>query len=233
MDYHEMLTVFYRTLVLYVGVLIVIRIMGKREVGQLSPFDLVVAIMIAESAAISMENLDQPLFLGFIPVLTLMTAEVLFSYISLKNKWLRHLITGTPSVIIERGVIMEKEMRKIRYNINDLLSQLREKNAHNINDVEYAILETSGELSVIMKSDKRAATPADLNVAPPYEGLPLPLIYDTEINEDNLRKAGKDHNWLYKKLKENNVKGPEEVLLASLDVEGNLFISCKQNIKTN
>jgi len=222
-----MFIIFYRTIALYLGVLIVIRIMGKREVGQLSPFDLVVAIMIAETAAISMEDLSKPLIVGFIPILTLMLAEILFSYACLKNNWVRKLITGEPSILIDKGVIMEKEMRKIRYNVNDLLAQLRGKNVSNINDVEYAILEPSGELNVILKADKRPLTPADINLKPSDYGLPLPVIFDGEVQESNLRKLGRDRAWLKKKLAEKGISHFESVLLACSDFNGNMYISSR------
>ena len=220
-------TILFRTIVLYLGVLVVIRIMGKREVGQLSPFDLVVAIMIAESAAISMEDLSKPLIVGFIPIVTLMSAEVLLAYISLKYKKVRHIVTGSPSILIDKGVIMEKEMRKIRYNINDLLSQLRDKNVTNIADVEYAILESSGNLSVLLKSDKRPVTPADLNIKPPYEAIPVPLIFDGELQDKYLKLSGKDRDWLKGKLQEQGIAKHEDVLFASLDSQGNLYVSRK------
>ncbi len=226
MIWEQMITIFYRTLFFYLAVLIVIRIMGKREVGQLSPFDLVVAIMIAESAAIYIEDFEKPLIIGLIPMATLMLAEMVLSYTSLKFKWFRKLITGTPSVLVEKGVIMEKEMRRIRYNINDLLQQLRGNDIFNIVDVEYAILETSGDLSVILKSDKRTLTPADVNIRPPYQGLPHTLICDGEVLSENLQKAGKDLDWLLKKIGEDSI-GVEEVFLAVLSTDGDLYISKK------
>ncbi len=223
----NMVVIFFRTFALYLTVLIVIRVMGKREVGQLSPFDLVVAIMIAETAAISMEDLDTPLIVGIVPIVTLMGAEVLLSFLGLKVKWFRTLVAGAPSIIINKGVIMEKEMRKIRYNVNDLLAQLRDKDVMNIADVDYAILETSGNLNIVLKPEKRAVTPADLNIKPPYEGIPMPLIYDGEVQKDSLKQSGKDMKWLMNKLQEEDTKGPEDVLFASLDSQGNLYISKK------
>lgn len=223
----DMGIIFYRTLALYLGVLVVIRIMGKREVGQLSPFDLVVAIMIAESAAISMEDTTKPLLVGFVPIITLMAAEVLLAYISLKYKKVRHVVTGTPSILIDKGVIMEKEMRKIRYNMNDLLSQLRDKDVANIADVEYAILEASGSLSVVLKSDRRPVIPKDLGIKPPYEAVPVPLIFDGEVQDKYLAVTGKTREWLMGKLQEMGISDPKEVLFASLDLNEGLYVSQK------
>ncbi len=171
----------YRTVVLYLAVLLAVRIMGKREVGELSAFDLVVAIMIAELAAMSMERINMPLHEGLVPIFTLVGLEILLSYLSLKSHTIRGLVDGAPSIVIANGKIVEKELRKLRYNVSDLIGQLREKDVANIADVEYAVLETSGELSVVLKSSKRPVTPEDLGLPTKYEGLPVPLIFDGHI----------------------------------------------------
>jgi len=219
---------FFRTLLIYLLVLFVIRLMGKREVGELSSFDLVVAIMIAELAVIPMEQVDIPLYVGLIPLFTLAVLEVIISFLCLKSRFVRRVISGSPSIIIANGKIMEDEMRRLRYNVNDLLGQLREKDVANIEDVDYAILETSGELSVILKPDRRPVTPKDLSLSPPYEGLPVPLIFDGEIHQGNLRFLGYDVAWLKEKLAQSGQLSPEDVLFASMDSSGNLYISEKQ-----
>ncbi len=138
-----------RTLILFVMVVIGLRLMGKRQIGQLQPYELVIVIMLSALAAIPMENTGVPLFSGLFPIFTLIVAQVALSYISLKSERARGIICGTPSVLIENGKILEKELSRLRYNINDLLEQLRSKNTPNITDVEFAILESSGQLSVI------------------------------------------------------------------------------------
>lgn len=225
------LTLFYRTIVLYLAVLIAIRIMGKREVGQLSAFDLVVAIMIAELAAMSMEDINLPLHEGLVPIFTLVFLEVAFSYLSLKSHTIRGIVDGTPSLIIIDGKINEKELRKLRYNLSDLLGQLREKNVANIADVQYAILETSGELSVLLKSGKRPVTPEDLGLPDKYEGMPTPLIFDGRIHYNNLHSLQRDENWLQTEIKKAGVAKIEDVLYASLDTDGNLYVSEKEKAK--
>ena len=144
-----MLIVFVRTLILYILIIVVLRLMGKRQVGQLQPSELVVALIIADLAAVPMSEVGIPLINGIIPIITLFIMEELLSYISMKSERARGLISGKPSILIERGTIIEDELRRIRYNINDLLEQLRLKNFSNVEDVSYAILETSGQLSVI------------------------------------------------------------------------------------
>ncbi|MEW6622718.1 MAG: DUF421 domain-containing protein [Bacillota bacterium] len=222
-----MLIVFARTIILFLLVMIVIRLMGKRQIGELQPFELVLAIMIAELATVPMEDKEIPLINGIIPILTLLLVQVGISIISLKSLRLRALMSGTPSIVIENGKIREDELRKLRYNLTDLLEQLRLKNFPNISDVEYAILETSGELSVIPKSQKRPLNAADLQIPTKYEGLPLPLIMDGKIISHNLVKFRLDLKWLKDELNKFGIVGPQEVLLASLDTEGRLYIQKK------
>jgi uncharacterized membrane protein YcaP (DUF421 family) len=220
-------TLFYRTAFLYLAVLVAIRIMGKREVGQLSAFDLVVAIMIAELAAMAMDNIDMPLYQGLIPIFTLVGLEILFAWLSLKNHTIRGLVDGSPSIVISNGDIVEKELRKLRYNVSDLLGQLREKNVHNIDDVQFAVLETSGELSVVLKDDRRPLTLKDLGIPPKYEGLPAPLIFDGKIHHKNLANLHLDENWLLSEVQNKGILKIEEVLYASLDCKGVLYVSEK------
>lgn len=222
------LNLIYRTLIIYFTVLIVMRLMGKREVGQLSIFDLVVAIMIAEIAVFPLGNASKPLYLGLVPMFVLVGTEIFLSYLCLRSRFLREVIEGQPSVIIANGKIMEKEMRRLRYNINDLLGQLREKNIFNICDVEYAILETSGKLSVVVKPAKRVVTMEDFNFSPSSsESLPVPLIVDGELLSKNLEHIGYSQRWLEEKLRDNNLK-IKEILYASLDNQGRLYISEKE-----
>lgn len=213
----------WRTVVIYVAVLIIVRLMGKREIGQLSTFDFVVAIILAELAAIPMGSHDIPIWHGIVPIATLGLLEVGFSYISLINRPLRKLLYGVPQIIIENGRLLKHEMRSSRYNLDDLLSQLREKGFHDIADVEYAILEPSGRLSVIPRSQKRPVTPADLELPTQYEGLPAVLVMDGEIIKENLQMIHLDDRWLKEKLAEKGF-APEQVLLATLNNKGELLI---------
>lgn len=216
-----------RTLTFYAVLLLLLRLMGKREIAALSPFDLVVTIMIAELAALPMENPDITLLDALVPILTLTLAEIIVSYVTLKSETVRLLLTGTPSIIIRGGEIIESEMRRVRYNLSDLMLQLRLKGVSNIADVEVAILETNGELSVIPKSQRRPLVPADLDVETEYEGLPLILVVDGVVNKFNLKQAGLDYQWLTARLQERGIESVEEVLLVSLDTVGRLFVQRK------
>lgn len=221
--------VIIRTLILYTTTVILLRIMGKRQIGQLQPYELVVIIMISELAAIPMQNTGIPIVNGIIPILILVAAEITLSYISLKSERARGVICGKPSILIENSLIMENELKRLRYNINDLLEQLRLKNAPDIADVQFAILETSGQLSVILKSQKRPVQPQDLNISPESEKLPVTLVIDGQVIEQNLAKHHVDMNWLLKEFSRSGIHSPHQILFATLDTHGNLYYQVKSN----
>ncbi|HHY82614.1 MAG TPA: DUF421 domain-containing protein [Clostridiales bacterium] len=222
-----MLLSLIRAFIIYTLVVVVMRIMGKRQVAQLQPFELVIALMIADLATIPMEDTSKPLLSGLIPIAALLLAGLILSYITLKSERIRAFVCGSPSIIIENGRINLDELKKQRINLNDLLEQLRSKDISNISDVEFAILETGGQLNVIPKSQKRPLTPKDLNIQTPYEGIPYTLIMDGHIHHKNLTKAGKDIKWLSKQLAEKNLQ-PRDVLIASLDSNGSLEIQIRE-----
>ena len=219
--------IIFRTLIIYFIVLILMRVMGKREIGQISTFDFVVAVIIAELATLPMEQDHKPLWEGLLPMFVVVAAEIALSYIALKSLTFRYLMDGRPSIVIQNGRIDDKEMRKCRYNVNDLLAQLREKGVANINDVEFAILEASGKLSIIFKSQKRPLTPEDIGISTPYEGVSVPLIMEGKIILENLNKVNLDQEWLLKELPLKGCRNVKEVFFASLDSLGNLFVSKK------
>ena len=216
----------YRTVLVYFLVLVVIRMMGKREIGQLSPFDFVVAIIIAELAAIPMEATDVPLWHSVLPLVILGLLEVIMSYVTLFSQSFRGLVCGHPQVIVKNGKVLRGEMRSARYNLDDLMAQLREKGIVGVEDVEFAVLETSGKLSVILKSQRRPVTPADLGLPTSYEGLPAILVMDGNVMNKNLQEVRLDEKWLRDRLKEHNLV-PGKVLLATLGTDGRLFINEK------
>ena len=218
-----MLVVFVRALVLYLVVVVSMRIMGKRQIGQLQPFELAIAIMISDLAAVPMQNTGIPLVNGIIPILTLLIAQLLMSLLSLKSIRARALICGKPTILIEKGKIKEEELRKELYTLNDLLEQLRIKNFPNIADVEYAILETNGQLSVIPKSQKRPLTPQDMDIKTDYEGITFDAIIDGHILENNLKIAGKNVQWLLKEIHKQQYAKPQDIFFACIDSSGNLI----------
>ena len=225
-----MLLVIIRTLILFTVTVIFLRLMGKRQVAQLQPFELVIIIMISELAAIPMENTGIPLLSGLIPIFVLFTAQVTLSYLSLRSEKARGIICGKPSILIENSQIVEDELRRIRYNINDLLEQLRSKNVADIADVEYAILETSGQLSVILKSEKRPVKPEDMDLPVKYDGLPITLVIDGQVINENIKKMNYNEEWLQHKLNESGIKSIKDVLFASLDPDGTLYFQLKKGV---
>ena len=221
-----MLITFVRTIILYIIVLIVMRMMGKREIGQLQPFELAISIMIADLASVPMTELGIPLSNGIIPILGMLFMHMIISFINIKSVNMRKIICGKPAILIYRGKIEEKTLRKERFTVNELQERLRGNNVYNILDVEYAILETNGEVTVIQKPEKRNVIPEDLGITPEYEGRPYDLIVDGKIMYENLKKIGKDYKWLEKQIKNFDAK-PQEILLATIDGKNQIFCQKK------
>ena len=190
----ELVYVLLKTFFFYWLIVIVYRFMGKREVGELSIVDLIVSILIAELAAMSIEQAKSSILLSFLSILLLVFLQILVSKLSLKYDKLRGLLDGSPSIIINRGKVNFKELVKQRYNLDDLLTQLRARNVKSIEQVDYAILETSGKLSVFPKQNGKSGS------------FPLPLILDGKIQEDTLKELKKTKTWLLELLKQEKVE---------------------------
>ncbi len=218
-----------RTAVLYLYIMLIMRIAGKRQVGELQPFELVVAILIADLAAIPMESVDIPLIHGLLPLTVLLIMELCISYLSLRHQGFRRLVSGTPSILIENGRIIEQQLREQRYNLNDLLEQMRLAGYPNIQDIEFAILETGGQLSVIPKSQKRPVSPEDLGLSTSYEGLPYTLIVDGKVNADSLTRIGLSQEWLMKELQSQGFDDADQVLFASINTDGSVYVQGKDS----
>lgn len=222
-----MLITFFRSIVLYVLVLIVMRLMGKREIGQLQPFELAIAIMIADLASIPMTEIGIPIYYGIVPILGLLMMHMFISFLNMKSIKAREILCGRPSILIYRGKIIEQELKKQRFTINELEERLRGNDVFNIGDVEYAILETSGQVTVIQKPGKRNVTPEDLNITPDYEGIPYDLVVDGKVMTENLKELGKNYKWLEKQTEKFNIK-PEEALVVTLDAKGQIYCQKKE-----
>ena len=222
-----MLNTFVRVSIIYILVLVVMRIMGKREISQMQPFELVIAIMIADLASVPMSDTGIPIFNGIIPILALLLFQLIISIINLKNIRLRQIICGKPQILIYRGKIDEKALKKEKITINELQERLRQNNIFTLGDVEYAILETSVEISVIQKPEKRNTIPEDFNITPEYEGIPYDLIIDGRIMYDNLKKIGKDEIWLKKQVDKFKIK-PENALIVTFDGKEQIFCQEKE-----
>lgn len=184
----EYFIIIFRTLFFYFFIVFVYRVMGKREVGQLGIIDLIVSVLIAELVAISLDNTDDSIFITIIPIILLVLCQIGMALLSLKKKGVREMFDGKPSVMINNGKIMIKEMIKQRYNLDDLLTQLREQNFKSVSEVDYAILETSGKLSVFKKEKTSKKT------------FPLPVIIEGRPEYDTLKLLNKDVSWLLDNL---------------------------------
>ena len=223
-----MLINFFRTIIIYIFVLVVMRLMGKREIGQLHPFELAISIMIADLASIPMSETGIPISNGLVPILGLLIMHLIISIINMKSMKARKILCGKPSILIYRGKIDEKALKKERFTINELEERLRGNNVVNLGDVEYAILETSGQVTVIQKPEKRNTIPEDFNITPDYEGIPYDLVIDGKIMDENLKEIGKNYNWLKKQVEKFNMK-PEEALVVTYDGKGQIFCQKKEN----
>lgn len=192
----ELIIVLMRTIFFYFFIVLMYRLMGKREVGQLGVVDLIVSILIAELVAISIENIEDTIFLTIIPIIALVILEIFLACIALKSKKFRTVFGGKPSVIINKGIVNYKEMTKQRYTIDDLLLELRQKSIKSIEDVEYALLEPNGKLSIFEKKifDKN---------------YPLPLIVDGIVQTSTLRKINKSKVWLDNILIKNDLNSED------------------------
>lgn len=221
-----MLATFIRSIVLYLIVLIVMRLMGKREIGQLQPFELAIAIMIADLASIPMSDIGIPISNGIIPIMGLLVMHLIISILNLKSTRIRELICGKPTILIYQGKIDEKKLKKERFTLNELEEKLRSKNVTNLGDVEFAILETSGDVSVIQKPNKRNTIPEDFNIMPDYEGIPYNLVIDGKVMSENLKKIGKNYNWLKKQTNKFQMN-PEEALIVTINAKENIFCQKK------
>ncbi|WP_037985746.1 DUF421 domain-containing protein [Thalassobacillus devorans] len=211
-------TILFRTLLTYILILVILRMMGKREIGELSVLDLVVFVMLAEIAVFSIEEPDKSLVHALIPMTLLLLIQRFSALLSLKSQNFREWFDGTPAFIIKHGKVDEYEMKKQRYNFNDLLIQLREKDIFSIQDVDYAILEPNGKLSVLQK---------DEDDSDHSTGYSATLIADGKIQYDSLKRVKKNKSWLLNELKKKGYDSEKDISFCSLDEQGELFIDHK------
>jgi len=202
--------------------------MGKKQIGELEPFELVIALMISELATFPMQDIRIPLLHAIIPIVTLLFLQVGTSFIELKSEKARRILTGSPSILIKNGKIDIAELRYQRFNINDLLEELRLKGYFNLSDIQYAILETSGELSILPRTGQSNATKDDLKLKLTQEALPVPLIMDGNINFKNLKILSKNETWLENLLKQNNISSSKDVFLGIIDSKNKFVYQLKE-----
>ena len=223
-----MFIILIRTILLYFTVLVTIRIMGKSELSKMSPFQLVVIFMIAELASIPIESPDVSVIKGMSAIFTLLFLQVLISFISIKSEGFKNFISGKPSILIDRGRINFRELKSLRISVNDLMEQLRLGNSPSIADVDYAVMESNGDLSIVPKADKQPATVGDLGLAPRQNEMPLVIISDGCLYRANLTQCGCDENDLQSRLLSLGISSFRDVFLAFCDEKSTLHVYQKK-----
>lgn len=195
-----------RTILLYIVIILAIRIMGKRQIGELQTSELVVTLLISDIAAIPMQNTEQSLLSGIVPILILIVCEIIISFLMLKRAGFRRIICGKPIVIISDGKINQSEMHRLRMSTEDLSEELRQQGVFNIEDVGFAIVETNGKLSVLKKPEKDIPTAEELGIKTNDKGLEVVVISDGEISKYSLKICGLNRDWLFDILKKENTE---------------------------
>ena len=214
-----------RTLIIYAAMVVSMRIMGKRQLGELEPAELVVAVLVSDLAATPLQELGTPLSYGLVPVFTLLFCEVIVSAAVLKFRAVRKIVSGSPGIIIENGKIDRAVMKQNRYTIDEMMEHLRKSGIVDVSTVKSAILETDGTLSTILFDSDAPATPKQLGLTPPEAEIPLVLISDGEIVQSSVYRLGFDERWFEKRLRESGYSDASEVFLMTADRGGKIFIA--------
>ena len=222
------MTVFIRTIILYLCVVTAMRIMGKRQLGELQPSEFVIALMISELATIPISERDVPMYHGIIPIIALVLLEIVFSILVIKSELMRKIITGSPVQIIKDGKFIMKELKRLRICIDDVLEQLRLAGYSTLSEIDSAVIETNGQLSIIPKESSRPIVCNDLNLSPRQTHIPHTIIADGVLRKSNLQGAGLSENWLRKKLGEYNIKSYSQVVFLSVTDENKITIQISE-----
>lgn len=218
---------FIRTIIIYGLSVFALRLMGKRQIGELQPSELVVAIMISDLATTPMSDVSIPLFYGIVPIFTLVICEILLSFVSLKSEKIRIFLSGKPQIIIRNGILQREEMLSARVNIDDLMEELRKAGFFSISDVDTVVLETGGTISVIPTSEAAPPSNKDLKINAHQQKVSYIYIADGKIRKSELRRSGKNESWLKKIMDENNISKIDDVFILTEDGEGNVFVQEK------
>lgn len=225
-----MATAFFRTIILYLLLIVGLRLTGKRQIGELEPTELVLTMLLSDLAAVPMQDFGIPLVNGIIPILTLLALSTLLSYCSLRNVRFRALACGKPTIIIRNGKLMQDAMRRTRLTLDELLEELRQQSICDISTVKYAILETSGQLSVLLYPQHQPLTSQTAATPPAEDSVSLPtiIINDGHLLRENLHHIGYEENWLRAQLKKAGVSQPRDVFLLTADDAGQVVLIKKE-----
>ncbi len=225
-----MLVVFIRTVLLYLLVIFCMRLMGKRQLGELQPSELVTTILISNIAALPIEDTNIPMILGAVPILALVMFEFVVSELSLKSRKVRKFFSGSPVVVIKDGIINQKQLKKLRFSVDDLMEALRGNGVFDISEVNYAIVETTGQVSVLQKFSAQTVTAAMLSLTGEEKKPPLVVISDGEVIDSTLPIYGFSADWLERKLKARNLE-TRDIFLMTIDQDGNDYVVLKNETK--
>ena len=218
-----MITAVLRAAVLYLLVIAGLRLMGKRQIGELEPSELVLSLLIADLAAVPMQDFGIPLLMGVTPILTLLCLSSVLSVLTVKSLRFRALVCGRPSVVVSNGKVLVKEMRKNRFTVDELMEELRAAGITDLAAVKYAVLETTGRVSVLPYAAQTAPTARQLGLKPREPGLPVTVVSDGRVLDRNLARLGKDRAWLENTLRAKGASSPRDVFLLTVDELGHLY----------
>lgn len=223
-----MIQMIIHSIIIYGTLILLFRLMGKRQLGDLELSELIVTILISEMASIPMTDPEKPIWTGLVPVVTLLGMSYLLSYAAMKNVRFRALLSGKPALLIVHGRIDQTQMRRNRFTPDELTEALRNEGYLDLNTVEYAILETDGRLNVIPSPESRPVTAGQMGLEIEDSGYPVMVINNGRVLSKNLRLLGRDENWLKKILRENGLSSPEQVYLMTADMAGGIFLAPKE-----
>ncbi|OCL28012.1 hypothetical protein U472_02085 [Orenia metallireducens] len=226
---NETLVVIIRGLIGLFTLLIYTRILGKHQISQLTYFDYIIGIVIGSIAATLTTDLDSRTWTQWVGLTTWAVTGFILEWSTLKSRKISKYLEGEPTIVIMNGKIMENNLSRMKYKVDDLLAQLRNKKIFNPSTVEFAILEKNGKLSILKKSQYQNLTPKDMNLPTNYKGLSVELIYDGIVIEQNLKQVNLDHNWLTSQLRKHGINNISEVVLVTLDTSGKLYIDTKSD----
>ena len=219
-----MFVTFVRTIIMYFFVVLTLRVLGKRQIGELEPSELVVTIVISEVAALPIQEPSQPILTSLIAISLLVILEIILSFSAYHNFWTRKVFFGTPSVFYEKGKINQKEMKKQRFTLHDLMETIRNTGATNLSEVDYVIMETNGNVSVIPNPQYRPATTKEMGIDVEPNKISYVIIDNGHINEHNLKLLGYNHEWLERQIKKKNIKKTSDVYCMTADAEGTIVL---------
>ena len=219
---------FIRTVILYIVVVTALRIMGKRQIGELEPSELVVTILVSELAAIPMQDLGIPLFAGVIPIITLISLEIIVSFLCLKSRKLRRLLNGQAAIIIRSGKLDREKMKQMRLTTDEVMEALRQQNIGSVSELKYGLIEPNGPLSYVYKPEYQPVNAKMMGLQPEDAGLPMIVVSDGRIVETNLRHLGKTREEIEKRIQKAHIPDVSQVFLMTLDDSGNEFIQKKE-----